>query len=205
MDNSDVKTQPLPPPNMFNGSVYINQTESQHVPPNTFGLNQTFANQNKWIAHFPIEDVIGGKYKNLDLHVTRFSLPQLAQTTMEVSYRGYSKEVPSKVLNAGTKEFTIDYIVDSDWRNYRSLYAWISGYLGTLNPTSSDKVDGILPADYLPLRIYLLGPYKKKIVQFLFTNAWIKVFNDIQLDVNQAGEVTHSFTCAYEEFYIEDV
>lgn len=204
MDNLDVKTEQLPQ-NIGNSSVYLAEDPSIVVPPNTFGLNQSFANSNKWYAHFPIEDILGGSHKNLDLHLTKFSLPQLAQTTQTVSYRGYSKEIPSKVLNAETKEFTLEYIVDSNWRNYRALFSWISGYTGTINPTTSEQVSGILPADYLPLRIYLLGPYKTKIIQFLFTNTWIKFFNEISLDVNNPAEITHSFTCCYEEFFIEDI
>ena len=86
------------------------------------------------------------------------------QGTTSVSFRGYSKEMPTKILNPETKEVTLEYIVDSDWSNYRSLYAFMSSINGTLNPVSNDEKTGILPSEYLPLRIYLLGPYKKKII-----------------------------------------
>jgi hypothetical protein len=39
------------------------------------GLNTNLANSNKWIGYFPLEDVLGKKYNNLELHLTRFSLP----------------------------------------------------------------------------------------------------------------------------------
>jgi hypothetical protein len=68
------------------------------------------------------------------------------------------------VLIPSTKELTLEYIVDQDWQNYRSLYALISNINGTINPVSADEKTGILPSEYLPLRIYLLGPYKKKII-----------------------------------------
>lgn len=48
----------------------------------------------------------------MNLHLTRFSIPQLEQTSMTVPFRGYDKEVPAKVLNAGTKQVTLEYIVD---------------------------------------------------------------------------------------------
>lgn len=61
----------------------------------------------------------------------------------------------------------------------------MSGIRGTINPVvQNDDTTRILPSDYLPLRIYLLGHYKKRLIQFLFKNTWIKVFNDIALDVN---------------------
>ena len=177
---------------------------SQHEAQ-IFNMDVNYANQNKWFAYLPLEDVLGKRYKNLNLHITKFSIPQLMQSSSEVSFRGYSKEIPTKVLNPSTKEINIEYIVDSNWINYRSLYAFISNINGTLNPVSNDEKTGILPTEYLPLRIYLLGPYKKKIIQFLFENCWIKVFNELQLDVNSPAEVTHSFTMAFDKYSIEDV
>ena len=170
-----------------------------------FNMDVNYANQNKWFCYCPLEDVLGKKYKNLNLHLTRFNLPQLLTGTMTTSFRGYSKEMPTKVLNPDTKEITLEYIVDADWQNYRSLYAFMSNINGTINPVSKDKKTGILPSEYMPIRIYLLGPYKKKIIQFLFENCWIKVFNELQLDVNQPGQVSHSFTVAWDSYQIEDV
>ena len=178
--------------------------DSQHEAQ-IFNMDVNYANQNKWFAYIPLEDVLGKRYKNLNLHITKFSIPQLMQSSSEVSFRGYSKEIPTKVLNPSTKEVNIEYIVDADWINYRSLYAFISNINGTLNPVSNDEKTGILPTEYLPLRIYLLGPYKKKIIQFLFENCWIKVFNELQLDVNSPAEVTHSFTMVFDRYSIEDV
>ena len=168
-------------------------------------MDVNYATENKWFAYCPLEDVLGKKYKNLNLHVVRFSIPQLLMSSTSVSFRGYAKEIPSKVLMPDTKEITIEYIVDADWTNYRSLYAFMSNINGTLNPVSSDEKTGILPTEYLPIRIYLLGPYKKKIIQFLFEDCWIKVFNELSLDVNSPGEVKHSFTLAFDQYRIEDV
>lgn len=170
-----------------------------------FNMDVNYANQNKWFAYCPLEDVLGKKYKNLNLHLTKFNIPQLMQGTMETSFRGYSKEMPTKILNPSTKEITLEYIVDADWNNYRALYAFMSNINGTLNPVSIDEKTGILPSEYMPVRIYLLGPYKKKIIQFLFENCWIKVFNELQMDVNQPGEVNHSFTLCWDRYSIEDI
>ena len=170
-----------------------------------FDMDVNYANQNKWFGVFQVEDVLGKKYKNLNLHLTRFSIPQLMTSTTSVSFRGYSKEIPTKVLMPDTKEITIEYIVDSNWENYRALYAMMSNINGTINPISTDEKTGILPSEYLPFRIYLLGPYKRKIISFLFENTWIKIFNEISLDVNQPGEVTHSVTIAWDQYRIEDL
>ena len=171
-----------------------------------YGINTNLTNSNKWFAYLPLELVLGKKYANLNLHLTRFSLPQIEMGSTTVSYRGYSKEIPTKVMNAETKQLTLEYFVDADWRNYKSLFAWMSGIEGTLNPAvSTDDLEKISPTDYIPLRIYLLSPYKKKLVQFVFSICWIKVFNDIALDAQNPDEVQHSFTIVYDDYTIEDI
>ena len=109
-------------------------------------MEVNYANSNKWYAAYPLEDVLGKRYKNLNLHVTNFSIPQLMQSVNTVSFKGYEKEIPGKVINPSTKEVTIEYIVDSNWENYRSLYAFMSNINGTINPVSTDEATGILPS-----------------------------------------------------------
>jgi hypothetical protein len=84
-------------------------------------------------------------------------------SSSEVSYRGYTKAIPTKVMNYATKELTLEYLVDEYWLNYTALFKWMSGIYGTLNPsTDTSDISGINPTDYIPLRIYLLDNYKKK-------------------------------------------
>ena len=170
-----------------------------------FNMDVNYANENKWYGYYPVEDVLGKRYKNLNLHLTKFSIPQLMQSSITSSFKGYEKEMPGKVLIPSTKEISLEYIVDANWSNYRALYALISNINGTINPVSKDEKTGILPSEYLPMRIYLLSPYKKKIIQFVFENTWIKIFNEISLDVNSPNEVHHSFTLSFDQFHIEDV
>ena len=173
--------------------------------PSIYGMGVNYAAQNKWFAYLPIESILGRKYANLDLHLTRFSIPQLQMGSMQVSYKGYSKEVPTKVINAESKQLTLEYIVDERWQNYRSLFAWMSCIEGTLNPVTDDEARGVQPDQYIPLRIYLLDNFKRKIIQFVFENCWILTFNDISLDVSQPNPTTHSFTFAYDRYHIEDL
>ena len=173
--------------------------------PQIFNMDVNYANENKWYAYIPIEDCLGKKYKNLNLHLTSFSIPQLMQSSITASFKGYEKEMPGKVLIPSTKEIRFEYIVDADWSNYRALYAFLSNINGTINPISEDEKTGILPTEYLPVRVYLLSPYKKKIIQFVFENCWIKVFDEISLNVNSAEVVKHSFTMVFDQYYIDDV
>lgn len=177
-----------------------------HQNQNLYGLAQNYANSNKWIAYLPIEDALGSSYKSLELHLVRFSIPQLEMGSMETSYKGYKKLMPTKVLAPETKELTLEYLIDSEWLNYKALYAWMSGIEGTINPVvANEQLNGVTPGLYMPMRIYLLSPYKKKIIQFLFSNCWIKLFNDLALEQNNPNEITHSITLSYDQFTIESV
>lgn len=170
------------------------------------GLDTNIAASNKWYAHFAIENVLGPKYSNIELHLKRFSIPQLQMGSTTVSFRGYQKEISTKVLNADTKELTLEYFVDENWRNYKMLFQWMSSVEGCLNPIA-DTTDtkAIAPSDYIPLHIYLLDNYKKKVISFTFTNTWIKLFNDISLEAGTSEQVTHSFTIVYDDYKIEDL
>lgn len=180
--------------------------ESGQTVRSIYGMDVNYAAANSWYCYLPLENILGSKYGDLNLHVTRFSLPQQVMLTDSVSYKGYSKEIPLKVLNPDTKELTLEYMVDEKWHNYKALYNWMSGIYGTLNPVTNDSTtQKIQPTDYIPLRIYLLDNYKNRVVQFLFENTFIKTFNDLALEQNNSDVVTHSFTFAYENFKIEDI
>lgn len=203
--------QSIEAPDYTNGtysSVFdVNSSQDSKAAerPQIFNMDVDYANENKWYAFIPIEDCLGKKYKNLNLHLTSFSIPQLMQSSITASFKGYEKEMPGKVLIPSTKEIRFEYIVDADWSNYRALYAFLSNINGTINPISDDEKTGILPTEYLPVRVYLLSPYKKKIIQFVFENCWIKVFDEISLNVNSAEVVKHSFTMVFDQYHIDDV
>lgn len=173
--------------------------------PPMSGLDVSYTTGNQWYAYLPIEDILGKRYKNLDLHLTKFSLPQMEMGSSSVPYKGYSKEIPLKVINPETKQLTLEYLVDEYWQNYKSLFAWQSVITGVLNPVTDDVAGGISPSEYITLRIYLLNNYKKKVLEFEFQNCWLKVFNEISLDVTSQEPVVHSFTFVYDDYRMVEI
>ena len=182
------------------------QRPSMNPRPIMNGMDQSYSIANSWYAYLPLELVLGKRYGNLELHLTRFSIPQMEMGSMAASYKGYEKVVPTKVLNAGTKELTLEYIIDEYWQNYKALWAWLSCITGVLNPMTDDKSgQGISPTEYITLRIYLLNNYKKKVIQFEFYNCWLRVFNDLALDVADQNVIKHSFTFCYDDMKMVEV
>ena len=62
---------------------------------------------------------------------------------------------------------------------------------------------GMIKDQYINCRIWLIDPYKKHIVDFVFYDAWIVSFGDLQMDVKSADQIQHNFTLAYTRFTIE--
>lgn len=169
------------------------------------GLDRHAAISNKWIGYVPLESVLGPDYKNIELRLVRFSMPPFEIGSSTVSFKNYSIEVPTHVMNADTKEITWEYIVDEDFENYSALYNWASG-IGNIvdigDENNATATGGVLLNSLIPCRVWLLDSYKKVRREFLFENCWIKRFNDLALDYSNANEVHHSVTLTYSDFKV---
>ena len=78
-------------------------------------------------------NVLGKKYNNLELNLTRFSIPQLVMGSTTTTFKGYSYEFPTKVIDAESKQIDLEYIIDEKWANYKALFKWCSATEGQIN------------------------------------------------------------------------
>ena len=173
------------------------------------GLNPSNAVANKWICYMPLASVLGDAYPNLELQTTQFYLPRIEVTASTVAFQGYTIKVPSaRTMNAGDKTIKFQYIIDDEWRNYTSLYTWASkfadyGY-AVEKGGETHQLAG-LSGSFATVRLWLLSPFKKRIVDFQFEDCWVQEFGDILLDVASSEPVKHNFTLAYSQFKIVDI
>jgi len=188
------------------------------------GLNTNRAIANKWIGYVPLRNALGKKYKNLELDLVRFTIPQVSVGTTSMSFKGVSFKFPTKTLNEGDRSITFEYKVNEDWYNYRSLYTWASS-VGSINPIEKSAWEGLLSdqssADVLGVsaaasgaagienmlncRVWLLNNFKKRILDFVFHGCFIERFADLSLDAGSTDEITHSFTMAYAYMTMEPI
>lgn len=80
--------------------------------PQSNGLNPTYTTGNKWVGYIPIQNILGKKWNNLELNLTRFSIPQMEMGSASTSFKGYEYFIPTKVMDGGSKEINFDYIID---------------------------------------------------------------------------------------------
>ena len=67
---------------VVHSSVYDDSPDAAQATsrdPYIFNMDTNYANENKWFASYQLEDVLGKDYRNLNLHLTKFSIPQLMQ------------------------------------------------------------------------------------------------------------------------------
>ena len=176
---------------------------------NTYGLDPNYAAENKWYLYLPMKNVIGNAAADLDLAVNQFYLPGVNVGISTASFKGYEIQVPQpKLINPGEKTLKFRYIVNDDWYNYCTLYTW-AAKLGILN-NSTDVNQTIQAAanaegtsQFLTARLYLLSPFKKKIVELIFEYAFLKTFGELLMTYDDSKPVNHDISLAYNFFKVE--
>ena len=175
----------------------------------TYGLDPNYAAENKWYLYLPMKTVLGNSFSDLDLAVNQLYLPGLEIATSDVSNKGYTVTVPQpRLINPSAKTMKFRYIVNDDWYNYCTLYTWAIK-LGVLNgesevnQTIAAAANTDLTQYYLTARLYLLSPFKKRLVEFIFEYAFLKNFGELLLTYENSNPVTHDITLAYNFFKID--
>lgn len=172
----------------------------------TSGLNPTHTAANKWIGYVPLKNILGDAFPNLELQVTQFYLPSVNVGFVPVSHQGYTIKVPAAgVMNADDKTLKFQYIIDDEWRNYTALHTWSSKfaqYGTTVKSNLSTAQLAALAGKFATVRLWLLSPFKKRIVDFEFHDCWIQSFGEILLDCTSSDPIKHEFTVAYTDYII---
>lgn len=175
---------------------------------NTYGLDPNYAAENKWYLYLPMKNVLGNAATGLDLAVNQFYIPGLEIATATASFKGYSVQVPQpKLINPGDKSIKFRYIVNDDWYNYCTLYTW-AAKLGILNnetdvnTTIQAAANAPETSKFLTARLYLLSPFKSKIVEFIFEYSFLKNFGELLMTYENSRPVTHDITMAYNFYKI---
>lgn len=166
-----------------------------------------FAVKNKWIGDIPLGRISTG-FKDISLHLTDFSIPELKIGTTTTSYKGVSMILPTHVQNPQSRTVKFSYMIDLNWDNYISLYQWANiignaeNIMPNINTIIHSDLNRVLNA--VPINVYLIDSYKKPILKFTYNNCWINDFEGIQLGYQEDPTVIkHTFTCAYTNFTVD--
>jgi hypothetical protein len=172
--------------------------------PRSSALN--LATNIKWLATIPfyqIDSKLGSG--DVEFNLYTFNLPDMSIGSTEVAFNGYSIEVPTNV-KTGDKSVTFEYIMSSDWHQYKLLWQWANKIVrqeGAGRPKENSKNSTFM----VPIRFMALSEFKEPLFSIKYHDCWISDFGAISLDYqdSEASVVTHSFTCKYSYFEFEDI
>jgi len=164
-----------------------------------------YATQNKWIAQIPLKQILDD-VDDLSLNLTTFAIPSIDINSIEVPFKGIPIELPGTIVQTGGKELLFDYIIDSEWKNYKALYSWVD-HLARLTKivqgdySSKFDDDDIYKNFSIPVTMHLLDEYKNRVLEFKYYNCWIKGFSELSMSyIDEPDELSHNFTIAYSDF-----
>jgi hypothetical protein len=168
-----------------------------------------FATQNKWIAQIPLKQILDD-VDDVSINLTGFDIPSIDINSIELQYKGIPVEVPGNVIQTSGKEITFNYIIDSNWLNYKALYSWVNNLSRLIKILKNEEYTTKVSIDEefyknftLTITVHLLDEYKNRILEFKYYNCWIKSFAELSMNYNdEPVEMTHSFTIAYSNFEI---
>jgi len=160
----------------------------------------------RWLAVVPFYQIDPElSTGDVEFNLFTFNLPDMSIGSTEVAYAGYSIETPTNV-KAGDKTVTFEYLMSSDWHQYKLLWNWANKIVkqeGAGRPVTN-KENGTF---MVPIRFIALSEFKNPLFSIVYHDCWIKDFGAISLDYqdSEASVITHSFTCAYSHFEFENI
>lgn len=173
------------------------------------GIDPSYIAENKWWLYLPFKTVLGDAYPNLEQQVEQFYLPAVDVGSNDVYFKGYAASYPAnKLVNSSPKTLKFRYIIDADWYNYSCLYSW-AVKLGVLNldsevnKTTQTLAHAETTLKFMTCRLYLLSPFKQKIVEFIFDQCFLKNFGELLMTYQDSKPMTHDITFTYNYFKID--
>jgi hypothetical protein len=108
---------------------------------------------------------------------------------------------------------TVNFTVDNRYSNYWVIYTWLS----VLNNDMREAYDNINPplGDLVPpgpnldyrtdISVFALDEYNKKVMEFLYKDAFPTQLGGISFNYRDPGEIESSFTYAYSQLVVKPV
>lgn len=134
-------------------------------------------------------------------------VPSIKIPEVNVKYAGQNLAVSSHAREIYQPN-TVNFTIDNRFNNYWVIYSW-------LNLLNHDK-EGIYDRDdRLPtspkldyrsnITVYALDEYNKRIVEFLYTDAFPTSLGGINYNYRDSGELESEFTYSYSQLIVKPV
>jgi len=135
--------------------------------------------------------------KEFSLNIFGSILPGLTIDTLEENYQGGYHPFQSGKIRFN--EWAIDFIVDSDFTNWKILYSWLT-YI-------NNNKDHYSNSNYMvDATLKIMAPYKREILNVTFKNVFIVSLGDVTLDMRSGESVMEcNTTLMYTRYEIKNL
>lgn len=159
------------------------------------------ATENSFIAIIPIEKINNTlSASDIVLNLTTYETPEISISTTETSFMGYSVPLPTGIKDQ-EKNYTFEYMIDSNWKNYLLLYNWITKYSKEIGTGMNTNV---LSEYMLPVSVYMINEYKKPVICFKYNNCIINKMGNVSMtyQTSRNEELKHNFSIIYQNYEV---
>lgn len=166
-----------------------------------------FATNHRWIVSIPFSFLFKCE-SDVKLSLTQFDIPEISIGTTEVSYKGYSVEQPTGVVQPSNKNISFSYILDSNLKVYWLLYKWIGMFTKDILPVvnGEDEVHVEINDKMITITVVILDEWKKPTFEIKYYDCWIKSFGPLSMSYQDDPiPLNHEFTVAYSRFEVNDI
>lgn len=160
------------------------------------------ATRNKWLLVIPFKQIDSDLTSdNIAFNLSKLQLPELSLTNTSFSFQGAQFPLPTFVRNEN-KQLVFNYMLSSDWHQYRILYKWFSMIAQEEGGASTNTMSDLL----LDINVFLLSEFKNVIFNIKFVGCHLTNVASLDLNYQTDGEnIEHSFTLAYGYYKIENL
>jgi len=157
---------------------------------------------NRAIAYIGTEKIDPSiKATKLAFNLTQFSVNQLTVDSNEMHYLGFNAPMPVST-RTDVKEVDFMYMPDSNLSQYRFLFNWLTKIASdgvSLGVEFETPGGGGLEQIMTDIHVVVLSEFKKPVVDFTYTNAWLQRLGELRFDFQSEGlPIYHEFTIMYE-------
>jgi len=150
---------------------------------------------------------------NLQINVFGTIVPNTQIPPTEVRFGGQSVNVSSHA-RPNYQPLTVNFVIDNRFHNYWLLWKWLNIYNDTktsiyngsdynkLTPLERTEIGGLIEYQ-TTFSIYSLNEYNKKIVEFLYRNAFITNLGGIDYNYQSAELITSTAEFQFDQLDIK--
>jgi hypothetical protein len=168
------------------------------LPATSYNL----ATGNKWLLVLPFTKIDSSlNSKDIAFNLCNFQIPEFILGTAGYSFGGVEFPLPTFVRREN-KQITFNYMLSTDWHQYKTLYRWFSMIAKEEGGASSNNLQDLL----LDINVLMLSEFKNTIFNIKFFGCHITGLGALELNYQNDGEnIQHSFTIAYAYYEIQNL